>query len=156
MDILVSSNFERYLFDLFDRDTAQLQSFMQGFGTQSLQVSEARWKRVRACFDSHSVNDQETVDIIRQVHRESGHLLDPHTAIGVGAARACNRNPATPMITLATAHPVIFPAALEAAGLAVPPLPPHLSSLFDREVRFSVVPNQVAAVTSYLQHHLPD
>jgi threonine synthase len=80
-------------------------------------------------------------------------LLDPHTAIGVEAARRCRREASVPMITLATAHPAKFGDAITAAGLASPELPEHLADLFERKENFSVVLNDLSAVTDYVKKH---
>jgi threonine synthase len=92
--------------------------------------------------------------VIRQVYEESGELLDPHTAVGVKAARECNNDAAVPMITLATAHPVKFSEAINAAGIDTPPLPPHLSDLMQRPEKCAVLDNSVAAVTDFMTRHL--
>ncbi len=153
MDILVSSNFERYLFDLFERDGAALAAFMTRFGKEKLSVSEAQWRRVRACFDSASVDDATTCRVIAEVHAQTGILLDPHTAVGVQAARLVERDPTVPMVTLATAHPAKFSEAIAAAGLSAPALPEQLADLFTREERYQVVGNDLAAVTDYIATH---
>lgn len=153
MDILVSSNFERYLFDLFDRDPQTLAAFMQGAGTESRSVSDAQWQRVRAEFDSASVNDETTCEVIAQVFNENGELLDPHTAVGLKAARECLAGRSEPAITLATAHPAKFSAAITAAGLPAPELPEHLADLFEREERYTVVANDLSAVTDFIRDH---
>lgn len=154
MDILVSSNFERYLFDLFGRDAAALREFMAQSGAQSHGVSDAQWQAMRARFDSASVDDATTCAVIAEVFRDTGQLLDPHTAVGVQAARLCRQNTDTPMVTLATAHPAKFSDAITAAGLETPRLPPHLQDLFEREERYSVVANELGAVTDFIQTRL--
>ncbi len=154
MDIMVSSNFERYLFDLFGRDGQALADFMTNSTNGSQSVDSARWESARQVFVSGSVSDDSTCDTIRQVYAESAFLLDPHTAIGVRAARDCNSDPSTPMITLATAHPVKFADAVIRAGLETPELPEHMRDLFDREERYSVVDNSMSAVTDYVKSHL--
>lgn len=154
MDILVSSNFERYLFDLFQRDGAELSAFMAGFGGKSLSVTDAQWRQVQTVFDSASVDDTVTCEVIAEVFRTNGRLIDPHTAVGVKAARECNKHPKTPMVTLSTAHPAKFGNAITAAGLDTPVLPAHLADLFEREERFAVVDKDLAAVTSFIQDRL--
>lgn len=153
MDILVSSNFERYLFDLFDRDPQTLSAFMAGVGSHSLSVSEAQWQKVRAEFDSASVDDETTCKLIAEVHKQTGELLDPHTAVGLQSARVCLQDHDEPVITLATAHPAKFGEAISAAGLPAPELPPHLADLFQREERCTVVANELSAVTDYISDH---
>ncbi|MEJ6652314.1 MAG: threonine synthase [OM182 bacterium] len=153
MDILVSSNFERFLFDVFDREGAAVADLMAKFGKELRSVSDAHWQLVSAIFDSAAIDDETTCAVIASVNAESGMLLDPHSAIGVEAARRCRRDPSVPMVTLATAHPAKFGDAITAAGLASPELPAHLTDLFDREEHFSVVANDLHAVTDYVKAH---
>ena len=153
MDILVSSNFERFLFDVFDREGAAVADLMAEFGKELRSVSDVHWQRVSAIFDSAAIDDETTCAVIASVNAESGMLLDPHSAIGVEAARRCRRDPSVPMVTLATAHPAKFGDAITAAGLASPELPAHLTDLFDREEHFSVVANDLHAVTDYVKAH---
>lgn len=154
MDILVSSNFERYLFELFDRDAEQLSGFMSKLGGQSQQVSDEKWQELRACFSSSRVDDALTCETIAKVFKDSGKLVDPHTAVGIRAARDCNADSATPMITLSTAHPAKFSDAISEAGLDTPELPTHLADLFEKEEHYSVVPNAFSAVTDFVKEHV--
>lgn len=153
MDIQVSSNFERYLFDLFDRDANALAEFIGKQGSDSLSVAEKKWQQMKSCFDSASVNDAATCETISQIHAEFARLVDPHTAVGIKAARNCNGNKNIPMITLSTAHPAKFSAVIKEAGLEAPELPPHLQGLFEKEEHYTVVPNRLDAVTSFIKNH---
>ena len=150
MDIMVSSNFERMLFDVYDKDGASIDDLMKRFKTESVQLDPAKWEKVRELFDSYAVDDEATCQTIADVHAETGYLLDPHTAIGVKAARECIRDKAVPMITLATAHPVKFPDAVLKAGLESPALPEHMADLFDREERMTVLDNDIAGVQAFI------
>lgn len=150
MDIMVSSNFERLLFDVYGRDGAEIADLMARFKKESVQLDSARWEKVRALFDSHAIDDDTTCEVIRDVHAETGYLLDPHTAIGVKAARECWRDKAVPMITLATAHPVKFPEPVVKAGLESPQLPAHMADLFERDERFEVLANDLSTVQQYI------
>lgn len=150
MDIMVSSNFERLLFDVYGRDGAEITDLMARFKKESVQLDPARWEKVRALFDSHAIDDATTCDVIRDVHAETGYLLDPHTAIGVKAARECWRDKSVPMITLATAHPVKFPEPVVKAGLESPQLPAHMADLFERDERFEVLANDLPTVQQYI------
>jgi len=152
MDIAVSSNFERLLFDLYDRDGNALAGLMDQMAdrTQSIELSEEKLGKAREIFDSLAVNEEETVDTMKQVFDETGYLLDPHTAIGVKAARECRRNANIPMITLGTAHPVKFEDAVNRGGFDMPTLPHHLSDLLDREERLSVLPADLDAVQTFM------
>jgi threonine synthase len=93
-------------------------------------------------------------EVIKDTYQVNEYLLDPHTAIGVEAARKTRRDMRVPMVTLATAHPVKFPEAIEKAGIDQPPeLPHHLSDLFEREERYDVIENSLAAVQAYVAEH---
>lgn len=155
MDIMVSSNFERLLFDLHGRNGAAVAELMASFKQSgAFSVADDRWTEARKLFDSLAVNDAETCTTIAQVYAECGELLDPHTAIGVKAARECRRSLATPMVILGTAHPVKFPEAVEKAGIdAVPALPPHLADLFQRDERCTVLANDLKGVQAFVAAH---
>src|SRR5690606_39221799 len=119
--IMVSSNFERLLFDLHGRNGALVKELMDNFKqTGKLTVEDERWTEARRLFDSLAVDDAATCATIADVYRDCGELLDPHTAIGVRAARECRRSMATPMITLGTAHPDTSPEAVRKAQPAAP------------------------------------
>ncbi|WP_432697454.1 threonine synthase [Marinobacterium sp. YM272] len=154
MDIMVSSNFERLLFDVYDRDGAAISELMDRFKKEPVKLDAARWEKVRELFDSACADDETTCQTIADVHAETGYLLDPHTAIGVKAARECWRDKSVPMITLATAHPVKFPEPVIKAGLEGPQLPEHLSDLFEREERLDVIDNDISAVQSFIASHV--
>ena len=113
-------------------------------------IEDYRWKHARKLFDSDAVGDEGTTDTIREVFDQNEYLLDPHTAIGVRAARNCRRDPAVPMITLGTAHPAKFPDAVLRSGVkAEPSLPVHMSDLFEREERYTVLDNDLSAVQDF-------
>ncbi len=154
MDIMVSSNFERYLFDLFGRDGKALAAFMSATGEGSHSIDSERWKQAQKIFASASVDDETTCAVIREVFAENEFLIDPHTAIGVKAARECNTDKSVPMVCLATAHPVKFADAVKKAGLDTPQLPEHLSDLFEREEQYSIVDNSLSAVTDLIRSTL--
>jgi threonine synthase len=152
MDIQVSSNFERLLFDLHDRDGAALAEMMAAFRRDgTLKIDEARWKAARELFDGARLDDDQTRATIADTYHRTGELLDPHSAIGVAAGRARRRNPASPLIALATAHPAKFPAAVEAATGVHPALPERLSDLFQRPERCIVLPNDTATVKDFVR-----
>lgn len=146
MDIMVSSNFERFLYDLFEGDTQRVTEFVKGGKADVQKMTDAEWARARAHFASHAVDDQATCDTIRKVYDKTGFLLDPHAATGVKAAEVCDTDPSIPMITLATAHPAKFATAIERAGLQTPALPPHMADLFSREERCTVLDASLEAV----------
>lgn len=153
MDILVSSNFERYLFDLFSRDAKTLTSFMQNFGKASISVSDEHWTNVKFEFSSARVDDELTCETIADVFSQYDELLDPHSAIGVKAGRLCRKSATEQMVALATAHPAKFSDAILKAGLDTPALPEHLRDLFDRDEKYSVLENDLSEVTAYISSH---
>jgi threonine synthase len=147
MDIQVSSNFERLLFELYDREgpaVAELMGELARSGGFSL--SQGALERLRAEFDSVRASEEETSRTIRTVLAETGQVICPHTAVAVKAARARRGNPAVPMVVLATAHAAKFPDAVEAACGVRPVLPPRMADLFDRPERVTRVPNDLAAI----------
>ena len=155
MDIMVSSNFERLLFDMHGRDGAKVTQLMEHFrATGEMSVEDERWTETRKLFDSLAVDDEQTCATIAKVYKDTGELLDPHTAIGVHAARECRRSLATPMVTLGTAHPVKFPEAVQkAVPSASPVLPMHMADLFEREERCTVLANDLAVVQDFVSQH---
>jgi threonine synthase len=152
MDIQISSNFERLLFELCGRDGAAVARTMTAFRRNAtFSVSDDCWQQARDLFDGHRLDDDETLREIARIHRETGELVDPHTAIGIAAGRAKARDGATPLVALATAHPAKFPDAVEQATGERPALPPHLSDLFEREERLVQLPNDLATVENYIR-----
>jgi threonine synthase len=155
MDIMVSSNFERLLFDLHGRNGAAIAGLMDAFKQGGgFSVEQERWTEARKLFDSLAVDDAQTCETIAEVYEQCGEVLDPHTAIGVKAARECRRSLDIPMVILGTAHPVKFPDAVEKAGVGKAlELPAHLSDLFERNERCTVLPNELKAVQAFVSQH---
>jgi threonine synthase len=152
MDIQISSNFERYLFDLHKGDAslvvAQLGAFRQ---SGQFTVDDHVWAEARSLFDAKALDDAETIAAMRTLYQETGHLIDPHSAIGVAAGRARRRDPSVPMVALATAHAAKFPDAVEKATGIRPQLPPRLADLFQRPERCDDLPNDISAVKDYVR-----
>jgi threonine synthase len=151
MDIQVSSNVERLLFELNDRDggiTAEQMARFRATGT--LVVESDQHRELTATFSGARFDDDATIAIMREVHATTGLLVDPHTAVGIGASRARRRDPDVPMIALATAHPAKFPEAVATATGVHPTLPAHLADLFERPERTSRLPNDLSAVQDYV------
>jgi len=151
MDIQISSNFERYLFDLHKGDAsrvvAQLSAFRQN---GSFAIEDHHWAEARALIDAKAMSDDETLAIMRQLYEETGQLIDPHSAIGVAAGRARRRDLSVPMVALATAHAAKFPDAVQRATAIRPSLPPALADLYQRPERFDRLPNDLAMVKDYV------
>jgi threonine synthase len=154
MDIQVSSNFERLLFDLLGRDGAKVAEAMTRFRAEGrLAVGEAALREARKLFDGHRLDDPSTIETMRAVHRATGMIIDPHGAVGIAAARALRRDPAVPIVALATAHPAKFPDAVEEAVGVRPALPPRLADLYEREERVTSLPNDLAALKAFVRRH---
>ncbi len=154
MDIQVSSNFERLLFEMNGRDggltSEQLHRF-RASGHLSVEADQ-RAEFIEGRFQASRLDDTETLEVISRTYAESGMLLDPHTAVGVGAVaklRAAGTLHGT-TVTLASAHPSLFPDAVEKATGVRPPLPPHLADLFDLPEQFTVLPLDLAVVKQFV------
>ncbi|HEV7367786.1 threonine synthase [Arenibaculum sp.] len=154
MDIQISSNFERLLFELQDRDGAAVAASLAEFRrTGRFAVTPAQLERALALFRGHRSGEEETAATIAAMYRDAGYLTDPHTAVGLHAARADDLDPAVPVVALACAHPAKFPDAVERASGVRPALPPHLADLYEREERLAVLPNDLAAVQDFVRTH---
>jgi threonine synthase len=150
MDIQISSNLERLLFELLDGNGPATAEMLQQFrATGRAQLNPAQHERLRAEFAGDRFDDEETLAVISDVHTKHGVLIDPHTAVGVGAAQRLRR-PGETVVTLATAHPAKFPDAVESATGVRPELPDRLAGLFDREEKFVVLPNGLGVVEDFV------
>jgi threonine synthase len=151
MDIQVASNFERLLFEVLDRDGQAVRALMSSLA-QSRQFSLAAraLSRIRAVFSADRADEEETAATIRTVLRETGQLIDPHTAVGVAVAEKERRDRSVPMIILGTAHPAKFPDAVEAACGVRPRLPVWLTDLHRRPERITTLPVDPAAVERHI------
>lgn len=156
MDIMVSSNFERMLFELYDRDGAAIAELLGNFKqTGKLQLTDAALAKARQLFTSYRLDDNGMIEMIADVWENTEYLLDPHTAIGVAAARNTRRRQDIPMVCLATAHPAKFPEAVRKAGYpSDPALPHHMTDLFERQERYSVQANDLAAVQQFMAENI--
>jgi threonine synthase len=151
MDIQVSSNFERLLFDACGRDGQTVRTLMNGLAQSGRFALSARaLAEIRAYFSADRADEEETAATIRTVLRETGYCLDPHTAVGVAVAEKEIRDPAIPMVVLSTAHPVKFPDAVQAACGMRPDLPDWLADLDQRPERMTVLPPEPAAVERFV------
>ena len=147
MDIQVSSNFERLLFELLDRDGAATASTIAGFrATGRMAVPQGAWQRATLAFHGFTLDDPGTLGEIQRLHQTAGYLADPHTAIGIAAARAHMPGHGIPMVAMATAHPAKFPAAMQQATGQRPALPPALADLYDRPERYTRLPADLATI----------
>ncbi len=151
MDIQVSSNFERLLFEALDRDSERLQRLMDNLAQSGdFAIPPVALAAIREVFGAGRTGEDETAAAIAETWQRSGYLLDPHTAVAVAVAGALVGGE-TPVITLATAHPAKFPAAVNAAVGIEPSLPLWLADLYDRPERLSVLANEQRAVEAFIR-----
>jgi threonine synthase len=155
MDIQVSSNFERLLFDLYGRDGKALAGAMTAFrGTGTLEVGANALGGVRELFDSGRLDDAGTLAAITDCRKRFGETLDPHSAVGYAVAQQHRRNNAVPMVVLATAHPAKFPDAVQKATGERPLLPPRLADLMHRTERVDGLANDVEALKELIEDRM--
>ena len=151
MDIQVSSNFERLLFDLGGRDGAATSAQMAGFeASKAMMLTNNQREGAAALFGSARIDGDAMAMAMRWAHENACVVLDPHTAIGLAAARGADLPTGVPVVTLATAHPAKFRDAVERATGVRPMLPSRIGSLFDREERYDSLPATLAAVREYV------
>ncbi|MGC1670215.1 MAG: threonine synthase [Pseudolabrys sp.] len=148
MDIQVSSNFERLLFDAYGRDAPAVRALMAQSGR--FMVSAQALKELRSLFTADRADEQECAAEIRAWMREADYCVDPHTAVALAVAEKETRDPSVPMVVLSTAHPAKFPDAVKAACGFVPALPDRLADLAKRKERITVLPADQAAVERYV------
>ena len=154
MDIQVSSNLERLLFDLYRRKGKKLAEAMTQFrATGQFTAPRAEWKKAGKLFQGFRLDDAGTLKVMRDLYRRTGMLIDPHTAIGVAAAQAKRGDISIPVVALATAHPAKFPDAVEKATGIRPALPAHLADLYHRKERFEVLPNDLLRLKDFVIAH---
>ncbi len=153
MDIQVSSNFERVLFDAYGRDGRAVSQLMEELRQGGFDLSQGALGYLQENFASGRASEEETLATIAGTLASSTELLCPHSAVGVKVANE-HRTAEVPMITLATAHPAKFPAAVEQASGIHPPLPPRMSDLYDRPERVTRIANDLAAMKDYIRGHI--
>ena len=151
MDIQVASNFERLLFELLDRDGAEVARRMADFAEDgALELDRDRLAVARRLFAGARVDEATTARTIAEVRARTGQLVDPHTAVGIRAGRdLCP--PKTPLVTLATAHPAKVPEAMIRATGEAAPLPEPLAAMMQADERFTTLPNDLAALQAHLR-----
>jgi threonine synthase len=151
MDIQVASNFERLLFEVYGRDDSAVRGLMASLAqSRRFVLSEPALSGIRAVFSAGRADEGETAATIRTMLRETGHFIDPHTAVGIAVAEKENRDQSVPMVVLGTAHAAKFPDAVEAACGVRPPLPEWLADLDRRPERVTTLPADQMAVERHI------
>ena len=153
MDIQISSNFERLLFDAYGRDAAAIRRLMANLAqSRSFTIAEGPLARIREEFSARAVDEANVAEEMAETYRTTGYVLDPHSAVGTRAGRALLKDrPEVPVVALSTAHPAKFPDAVERATGIRPALPPHMADLMERKESFSVLPNDQAAIERFIR-----
>ena len=155
MDIQVSSNFERLLYNVYEGDGAEIRNLMENLKQSRLfKIADEPLNKAKMNFDAMRVSEEETKNTISDVYSRGGHMIDPHTAVGVKAARENWRDQETPMVSLSTAHPAKFPEAVKEVTGKHPKLPAHMADLFEREEKFDVLPNDLEVLKKYILENL--
>jgi threonine synthase len=151
MDIQVASNFERALFEGSNRDGRFIAEAMKQFAaTKALTIPQPVLAELQRRYLAASGSDAETREAIARVHKQSGVIIDPHTAVGVAAAEKLAGALKGPIVFLATAHPAKFPEAIaQAIGIATE-IPPKLAGLMAQEERYTVLPNEAGAIRTFV------
>ena len=152
MDIQNSSNFERLLFELHDRDGDAVSRDMASFREAGRFVlNKSGCFEIQSLFEGISLNDRETIKAIEKFYDLTGELLDPHSAIGAWVAYKKRDSVSVPVVSLATAHPAKFPDTVEKATGVRPALPPRLKDLFERSESYVVLPNAATEVQKFIR-----
>jgi len=153
MDIQISSNFERLLFDAYERKPEAIRNAMAQLSqSQTFTIEPAALERIRAEFSAHAVNEEAVASEMKKVWQNTGYVLDPHSAVGVRAARELlQEKPEVPVIALSTAHPAKFPDAVLQATGKHPSLPPHLADLMGRKEKVTRIANDQSAVETFIR-----
>ena len=157
MDIQVSSNFERLLFDSFDRNGRAVANALEGFRKkQTIEFGEQSWSKMSKTFQGISLSNEETKASIIDIYKSTGELLDPHSVIGLMAGKKVKNMDDSIVVSLATAHPAKFPDTVKDATDIYPNLPAHLSDLFDRDESFTELPNNIDTIRDFINKKLEE
>jgi threonine synthase len=155
MDIQVSSNFERALFEASGRDAAWTRDAMESFAVKrSLRLPDELRARLRSRYGAGRADDAETLDLIARTFRETGCIVDPHTAVALRVAEKLDARLEDPIVVLSTAHPAKFPDAVARATGQKVPLPPRLAALYDGVERVAVLPHDLGTVRGFIEERL--
>lgn len=153
MDIQISSNFERYLFELLDGDAAQLTALMNAFkATGHFKISSALLEKAQRDFTAHRCSDDQTLKMIQNCYQETAHRIDPHSAVALSGALAIKDDTSAPIVALACAHPAKFPDAVERAIGQRPELPERLAGLMSLPERVTAMPNDLSTIQNFIRN----
>ena len=152
MDIQIASNFERLLYDVKDNNSEITKDIMSKIKNNTYQIDNSDLDKIKNNFTSEMLNEKETIEMIKKIYDEHQILVDPHTAVGIGAAKklGLEKN----CVVLSTAHPCKFPKAIEDAVFKVEKLPESLKYVYDRDEKFDVLPNNIEKVKEYVMNSI--
>lgn len=151
MDIQVSSNFERLIFEACGRDSGRVRALMAEFAAKgAFTLAASELASINSVFSAHRVDEAETARTIARIYRDTGTMADPHTAVGLAAAAKEEDDPSSPMIVLATAHPAKFPAAMEKAVARLPEVPERLQKALSGEEQYAALDGKAEAVRRFI------
>lgn len=148
MDIQISSNFERLLFDLYARNADAVCTLMH---SSNFSLSSSAHHQLQNIFAARKADNKDILATIKSLYKKTGELIDPHTAVGIHAGRHCHKGHSSTLITLATAHPAKFPNAVKKATGIYPPLPAHLAPIMTRRETFSKMGNDVSKIRQFIE-----
>ena len=152
MDIQIASNFERLLYDVKENNSEITKDIMSKIKNNTYQIDNSDLDKIKNNFTSEMLNEKETIEMIKKIYDEHQILVDPHTAVGIGAAKklGLEKN----CVVLSTAHPCKFPKAIEDAVFKVEKLPESLKYVYDRNEKFDVLPNNIEKVKEYVMNFI--
>ena len=151
MDIQVASNFERLLYDLYDKNSEKVKKVMMSIKDNSFKIDQEILKKLQSDFHSESLNENEIIETIKKFYEHNKVIIDPHTAIGVGAVKKLNLSE---VVILSTAHPCKFPAATKKAISKIEKLPESLNYVYDKDEKFEVIQNDLEKVKGFVKRSL--
>ena len=152
MDIQIASNFERLIYDISDKDSETTKEIMNKIKVNKYKINEKDLIKINKDFVSECINEEETLSTIKQIYNEYNLVIDPHTAIGVGALRKLNIKSRS--IVLATAHPCKFPLAIEKAINKTEPLPDELNYILNEKEHYEILDNNVDKIKNYVKEKI--
>lgn len=152
MDIQIASNFERLIYDISDKNSKITKEIMNKIKVNKYKINEKDLIKINKDFVSECINEEETLSTIKQIYNEYNLVIDPHTAIGVGALRKLNIKSRS--IVLATAHPCKFPLAIEKAINKTEPLPDELNYILNEKEHYEILDNNVDKIKNYVKEKI--
>ena len=153
MDIQIASNFERLIYDLSGSDSKETLNIMEKIKKNNFEMDKKTLDKIKINFLSERLNEKETLENIKEIYNKNNYIIDPHTAIGVGAAKKLNFESC---VVLATAHPSKFPSAIKDSINKDQDLPDELSYIFNKKEKYYVTENNIDEIKKYIKKKIDD